>query len=209
MPEKMGWPFMKRMQLVLAFVCLYFALPFAARPQEPVDKTPVENPSAPQKTRPKIGVALEGGGALGLAHIGILEWFEDHHIPIDYIAGTSMGGLVGGLYATGKSPKELQDIVEQQQWDIIIGGKTPYEDLSYRRKEDAHDYATFIQLGLKKGLYLPAGLNAGHQINLLIDRETLPYANLKSFDDLPIPYRCVATDLVSGKEVVFKDGSLP
>ena len=120
-----------------------------------------------------------------------------------------MGGLVGGLYATGKTPKELQDIVEQQNWDIIIGGQTPYQDLSFRRKEDNRDYPTVIQFGLKKGLSLPAGLNAGHQISLLIDRETLPYANLKSFDDLPIPYRCVATDLVSGKEVVFKDGSLP
>jgi NTE family protein len=162
-----------------------------------------------QRSRPKIGIALEGGGALGLAHIGVLQWFEDHHIPVDYIAGTSMGGLVGGLYATGKSPRELEQIVAAQSWDVIIGGKTPYEDLSYRRKEDSRDYPTFIQFGLKKGLSLPAGLNAGHQISLLIDRETLPYAELKSFDDLPIPYRCVATDLVTGKEVVFGDGSLP
>jgi NTE family protein len=117
--------------------------------------------------------------------------------------------LIGGLYATGKSPQELQEIVAQQNWDLIIGGKTPYEDLSYRRKEDARDYPTVFQLGLKKGVLLPAGLNAGHQINLLIDRETLPYANLTSFDELPIPYRCVATDLVTGKEVIFKDGSLP
>src|SRR6266404_945383 len=206
MPEKMGWPFMKRMQFVFAFVCLCLALPCSAQPQEPVDKPPVEDPPA---SRAKIGVALEGGGALGLAHIGVLQWFEDHHIPVDYVAGTSMGGLVGGLYATGKTPKELQEIVEHQDWDLIIGGKVPYEDLSYRRKEDARDYPTFIQFGLKKGISLPAGLNAGHQINLLIDRETLPYANLKSFDDLPIPYRCVATDLVSGHEVVFSDGSLP
>jgi NTE family protein len=161
------------------------------------------------KPRPKIGVALEGGGALGLAHIGVLKWFEERHIPIDYIAGTSMGGLVGGLYATGKSPAELEQIVAAQDWDLIIGGKAPYEDLSYRRKEDARDYPTFIQLGLKNGLSLPAGLNGGHKINMLIDHETLAYGDLKSFDDLPIPYRCVATDLVSGKEVVFKDGSLP
>jgi NTE family protein len=166
-------------------------------------------PEQPHHPRPKIGVALEGGGALGLAHIGVLQWFEDHHIPVDYLAGTSMGGLVGGLYAAGKSPRELAEIVAAQSWDIIIGGQTPYQDLSYRRKEDARDYPTFIQFGLKKGLSLPAGLNAGHQINLLIDRELLPYADLKSFDDLPIPYRCVATDLVSGKEVVFGEGSIP
>ena len=89
----------------------------------------------PGTSRPKIGIALEGGGALGLAHIGVLQWFEDHHIPIDYLAGTSMGGLVGGLYATGRSPEELKEIVAAQNWDIIIGGDIPYQDLSYRRKK--------------------------------------------------------------------------
>jgi NTE family protein len=186
-----------------------FLLPLFAAAQENSARQPATASAQEKRPRAKIGVALEGGGALGLAHIGVLQWFEDHHIPIDYVAGTSMGGLVGGLYATGKTPKELQEIVEQQNWDIIIGGKTPYRDLSFRRKEDNRDYPTLIQIGLKNGFSLPAGLNAGHQINLLIDRETLAYANLQSFDDLPTPYRCVATDLVSGKEVVFKDGSLP
>src|SRR5258707_14864590 len=91
---------------------------------------------AQPKPRLKIGVALEGGGALGLAHVGVLQWFEDHHIPIDYLAGTSMGGLVGGLYATGKSPEQLRALVEQQNWDSIISGRTQYQDLSFRRKED-------------------------------------------------------------------------
>ncbi len=198
----------RTMLIALSFLLLFFA-PNLTTAQEPSADTIPAAIAQAKPTRAKIGIALEGGGALGLAHIGVLQWFEDHHIPVDYVAGTSMGGLVGGLYATGKTPKELQEIVEHQDWDLIIGGKVPYQDLSYRRKEDARDYPTFIQFGLKKGLSLPAGLNAGHQINLLIDRETLPYANLKSFDDLPIPYRCVATDLVSGHEVVFSDGSLP
>ncbi len=163
---------------------------------------------APSKHRPTIGVALEGGGALGLAHIGVLQWFEQHHIPIDYIAGTSMGGLVGGLYASGKSPQELHDLVKAQNWDVILGGAIPYEDLSFRRKEDKVAFPNSILLGLRRGLSLPGGLNAGQQISLLIDRETLPYSGVKSFDDLPIPFRCVATDLVSGKQAVFKDGSL-
>jgi NTE family protein len=196
----------------LRIACLIFPLfliPILATAQTGSINGPASESAQTKRSRPKIGVALEGGGALGLAHIGVLQWFEDHHIPVDYIAGTSMGGLVGGLYAIGKTPKELQELVERQNWDIIIGGRTPYQELSYRRKEDARDYPTLIQLGLKRGLSLPAGLNAGQQIDLLIDRETLPYGNLKSFDDLPIPYRCVATDLVSGKEVVFGDGSLP
>jgi NTE family protein len=200
---------MSRASRVFALTSAIFLFPLFAAAQENSTNQPGTTPSQEKHSRARIGVALEGGGALGLAHIGVLQWFEDHHIPIDYIAGTSMGGLVGGLYATGKASKELQEIVEQQNWDIIIGGKTPYPDLSFRRKEDNRDYPTLIQIGLKNGFSLPAGLNAGHQISLLIDRETLPYANLKSFDDLPTPYRCVATDLVSGKEVIFKDGSLP
>jgi NTE family protein len=160
------------------------------------------------KARPKIGVALEGGGALGLAHIGVLQWFEEHHIPVDYVAGTSMGGLVGGFFATGMSPTHMRTLIQHVDWDEILRDRTPYEDLSFRRKEDQRAYPNALVLGLRKGLYLPAGLNAGHQIGLLIDRETAPYFGLPSFDELPIPFRCVATDLVTGKEFVFKDGSL-
>src|SRR5580700_7080567 len=199
-----------------------FATGPTAQAQSPQDEKTSTSPTAhsgtqsaergaqiqPGTSRPKIGVALEGGGALGLAHMGVLQWFEDHHIPIDYLAGTSMGGLVGGLYATGKSPQELQELVKEQKWDIIIGGQIPYEDLSYRRKEDLRAIQNSIKLGLKHGLSTPSGLNSGSEITLLIDRETLAYPKLDSFDSLPIPFRCVATDLVSGKEVVFSNGSL-
>ena len=179
-----------------------------AQAQESKPQAQQSAQNQPGTSRPKIGIALEGGGALGLAHIGVLQWFEDHHIPIDYLAGTSMGGLVGGLYATGKSPQELQELVKEQKWDIIIGGQIPYEDLSYRRKEDLRAIQNSIKLGLKHGLSTPSGLNSGSEITLLIDRETLAYPKLDSFDSLPIPFRCVATDLVSGKEVVFSNGSL-
>lgn len=160
------------------------------------------------KPRARIGLALEGGGALGLAHIGVLKWFEEHHIPVDYVAGTSMGGLVGGFYAAGKSPKELEELVEGLDWNLVLRGTTPYQELSFRRKEDKRAIPNSLQIGLKQGAAIPPGLNSGHQISLLIERETLPYSNLASFDDLPIPFRCVATDLVSGKGVVFQDGSL-
>jgi NTE family protein len=153
-------------------------------------------------------VALEGGGARGLAHIGVLRWFEEHHIPVDYVAGTSMGGLVGGFYATGMSPEEMQALIEGLDWRKILGDRTPYEDLSYRRKEDQRAYPNSLLFGLRHGLSLPAGLIAGHQIGLVIDRVTLPYYDLPSFDALPVPFRCVATDLVGEKPHVFKDGSL-
>jgi len=158
--------------------------------------------------RPTVGVALEGGGALGLAHIGVLRWFEQHHIPIDYLSGNSMGALVGGLYATGKSPDELERLVKQVDWPFVLGGGTPFEDLSFRRKEDARAAQTDLALGFKHGLSLPSGLSAGHQINLIIDRETLAYSSVKSFDDLPIPFRCVSTELISGKPHVFSTGPI-
>jgi NTE family protein len=164
--------------------------------------------NSPPRPRPKIGVALEGGGAMGLAHIGVLKWFEEHHIPVDYVAGTSMGGLVGGFYATGMSPDELKTLIDGMDWRKILGDRTPYEDLSFRRKEDQRAYPNSLIFGLRDGLTLPAGLNAGHQIGLLIDRVTLPYDGVPSFDSLPVPFRCVATDLVSKKSYVFKDGSL-
>lgn len=189
---------------ILSYLLL-FLIPFSAVAQEQnVAPATQERP----KGRARIGVALEGGGALGLAHIGVLEWFEQHHIPVDYVAGTSMGGLVGGFYATGMSPEELKRLIEGVDWNEVLGDATPYEDLSYRRKEDQRAYPNSLILGLKNGVSLPGGLNSGHQIGLLIDRITLPYYKLESFEALPTPFRCVATDIVSGKEVVFDEGSL-
>ncbi len=159
-------------------------------------------------SRPKIGVALQGGGAKGLAHIGVLQWLEDHHIPVDYIAGTSMGGLVGGLYATGHTPAEIQHIVNSVDWNNVLSGAIPYPDLAFRRKEDLRALPNGLELGLKHGLQPPGGLNSGQAVRFIIDRNVLPYSDGRSFDDLPVPFRCVATDLVSGKSVVFHDGSL-
>src|SRR5882757_8944438 len=182
----------------IVFILLLLLLPLSLRAQQ--------NP-APWP-RPKIGVALEGGGAMGLAHIGVLKWFEEHHIPVDYVAGTSMGGLVGGFYATGMSPDELKTLIDGMDWRKILSDRTPYEDLAFRRKEDQRAYPNSLIFGLRGGLTLPEGLNAGHQIGLLIDRVTLPYDEVTSFDALPVPFRCVATDLVSRRPYVFKDGSL-
>src|SRR5437764_14319163 len=87
--------------------------------------SPATAQAQPAKVRPKIGVALEGGGALGLAHIGVLQWFEEHHIPVDYVAGTSMGGLVGGFFATGMSPADMRQLIEHVDWDEILRDRTP------------------------------------------------------------------------------------
>ncbi len=192
------------MRRAFSFLMPFVLLIFAAAPSSLAQG----EPSTAAKPRLKIGVALEGGGVLGLAHIGVLQWFEEQHVPVDFIAGTSMGGLVGGFYATGLSPEEMKNLIESLDWDEILRDHTPYEDLSFLRKLDQRAYPNSLVLGLRKGLYLPAGFNSGHQIGLLIDRETLPYFALPSFDALPVPFRCVATDLVSAKQFVFKNGSL-
>ena len=159
--------------------------------------------------RPKIGLVLEGGGALGFAHIGVLKWFEDHHIPVDYVAGTSMGGLIGGLYATGQRPEEIRALARDTDWPKTLSGVPALQDLDYRRKEDRLDFPNRLAFGLKKKtLSAPGGLNGGQEIGFIFDRLALPYFDLRSFDDLPIPFRCVATEMVSGKQVVFDNGSL-
>jgi NTE family protein len=107
-----------------------------------------------------------------------------------------MGALVGGMYATGKSPDELEVLVKHMDWSFIIGGETPYQDLSFRRKEDVRAVQNDLVIGFKHGTTLPSGLSSGHQISLVIDRETLAYSAVKSFDDLPIPFRCVSTELI-------------
>ena len=166
-------------------------------------QTPANKPP-----RKKIGLALAGGSALGLAHVGAIQWLEEHRIPIDYIAGTSMGGLVAGLYATGHDSKEILAFVQDVDWSAALSSAPPFQDISFRRKEDQRVIPTNLELGYKNGLKLPGGLSAGHGVGLVLSRFAAPYSQLSSFDDLPTPFRCVATDLVSAKAVVFDRGPL-
>ena len=167
-----------------------------------------QQPTVQPASRPKVALVFEGGGALGFAHIGVIEWIEEHHIPVDYVAGTSMGGLVGGLYASGMSPQEIASFVGGINRAAVLSGQVPFPALSYRRKEDKLAFPNRLEFGLKHGISFPNGLNSGSAVGLLLDEKSLPYWELKNFDDLPIPFRCVATDLTTGEEHVFKDGSL-
>jgi len=158
-------------------------------------------------SRRRIGLALAGGGARGLSHLGVLRWLEEHRIPVDYVAGTSMGGLIAGLYASGRDSAEMTEFIDSIDWVDVLRGTPAYSELSFRRKEDQRAYPNEIELGFKKGFRFPAGLNSGHKVGLLLDRVAFPYSNIASFDDLPTPFRCVAADLLSAEEVVFKSGS--
>jgi NTE family protein len=158
--------------------------------------------------RPKIALVLSGGAARGLAHVGVITWLDEHHIPVDYVVGTSMGGLIGSMYATGMTPAEMRKFIEDINWEEAQASEPRYDQLSFRRKEDRRAYQIGIPLGLAHGINGPNGFNPGHGVGLLLDRVSLPYSALASFDELPIPFRCVATDLLQGKAVVLKDGSL-
>ena len=168
----------------------------------------LEAQNPPAKKRRTIGLALQGGGALGLAHVGVITWLEEHHIPVDYVSGTSMGGLVGGAFATGRDGAELRQLVNGIQWDEVMAGQTPFDDLSFRRKQDARDYPNSLEFGLRKGLQFPEGFNSGQQVSLILDQIAAPYSEVKNFNDFPTPFACVATDLVSGKPKIFRSGNL-
>ncbi len=160
--------------------------------------------------RPVIGLALEGGGALGLAHIGVLQWMEDNHIPIDRIAGTSMGALVGGLYASGHSPAEMQKMATSDVFRAVFAMETPYTDASFRRREDRTELPQAIQFGLKGGVSLRNALLVDNGLNEFLAASLDRYnSNKLSYDGLPIPFRCVATDLNTMQQVVFGGGPMP
>jgi len=158
-------------------------------------------------SRPKIGLVLSGGGARGFAHIGTLRMIDSLKIPIDYIAGTSMGGLVGALYAIGYDAKEIETMVKSVDWEQMLTDAPPRNMLPYVEKWDDGLYQ--LELGVKNFLpTAPSGLIAGQSISLLLSRLTFAFEQIDDFDLLPIPYRCVAVDLITGREVILKGGSL-
>jgi NTE family protein len=163
---------------------------------------------APAAGRPKIGVAFGGGAAKGFAHIGVLRWFDEHRVPVDVAAGTSMGGLIGGAFAVGLSPDQVQDFAENIDWDLVFLNDTPFKSKTWRRKEDARRFPAQLEFGLKRGLVSPTGLNSGRVVDQVIDGLTFPYDLVTDFDQLPTPMRLVAADTRKAEMVVLGSGNL-
>lgn len=160
--------------------------------------------------RPKIGLVLSGGGARGAAHIGVIRRLEELNIPVDYIAGTSMGAIIGGLYATGLNSTEIEQVLKSIDFEDAFQDKTRRSERTFRRKLDDDLYLFKARLGLSdEGEFeLPEGLVQGQKIDLIMKKITLSATKIKDFDKLPIPYRAVASDMVTGSEVVLSEGSL-
>jgi predicted acylesterase/phospholipase RssA len=157
--------------------------------------------------RPKIGLVLSGGGAKGFAHVGILKMLDSLQIPIDYIAGTSMGSIAGALYAIGYSGLDLEKLAYRNDWQEIFTDKPPRPDLPYFQKEQTGKYQ--LEFGIQGVKPTPpSGLIFGQKVALLFSSLTFPYERITDFDQLPIPFRCVAVDLVTGNQVVMKKGSM-
>ena len=193
--------------ITLVFLGVFLGSPLSPVLSHAQDVSTVAGPTVPVH-RPRIGLALSGGGALGLAEIGVIQWMEENRIPVDRIAGTSMGSIIAAMYATGMSPADIQKFAEKIDWDEAFLPEPVYSQLSYRRKEDRRDFLINTRLGLKHGLRGPNGYNSGQGVGLLLDRIAFPESGAASFDDLPIPFRCVATDMLSGEGIVLNNGPL-
>lgn len=162
-----------------------------------------------QSETPKIGLVLGGGGARGVAHIGVLRALEELGIRPDIVTGTSMGAIVGGLYASGYSVNELEEIVNGIDWIDAFDDRTSRKDLSMRRKLDDKRYLVDYDIGVQGlALKLPEGLVEGQKIKLLLERLTLPVAKIRNFDELPVPFRAIAADIETGQQVVLSQGDL-
>jgi len=164
---------------------------------------------AQAQERPRVGLVLSGGGARGLSHVGVLKVLEEQRIPIDAIAGTSMGAIVGGLYASGMTADELDKAFRAIEWEAVFARRVDRQHLSQRRKEEDFEISPVIELGLREGeLRTPVAAASSRGLETLLRRYTLPVRAVREFDRLPIPFRAVATDLETGAAVVLDRGDL-
>ncbi len=167
-------------------------------------------PAVTPPNRPSVGLALEGGGALGLAHVGVLKWFEENRIPVDRIAGTSMGSLAAALYATGHTPDEMRALAVSDAFLGVFTLETPYADSSFRRRQDRHELPQAIGIGLKHGPLVRNALLTDRGVNEFLSNNMAAFNRQDlDYNQLPIPFRCVATDLNTLQSFTFASGPIP
>ncbi|HKM28008.1 MAG TPA: patatin-like phospholipase family protein, partial [Thiopseudomonas sp.] len=160
--------------------------------------------------RERVGLVLSGGAARGLTHIGVLKSLEEQGVMIDAIAGTSMGAVVGGLYAAGYTVAELEQLATELDWQQALSDAPPREDIPFRRKQDDRDFLVKQKLSFRDdgSLGLPLGVLQGQNLALLLEKLFARAGAVEDFDQLPIPFRAVAADIATGETVVFSAGHL-
>ncbi len=157
--------------------------------------------------RPKVGLVLSGGGAKGISHIGILQAIDSAGLKIDYLTGTSMGSIIGGLYAIGYSGREIEKISDNLDWDAILSNKPNYTDISIDEKDEYGKYS--VELGIKDlKPQIGTGLIESEELWLTLNKLFFPVYNIKDFSKFNIPFKCIATDLTDGKAVVLSEGEI-
>jgi len=193
----------------VALACATLTALAAAQPALP--PSPVQDVAvpAPTKKRPKIGLVLSGGGARGLTHIGVIKVLEEMNIPVDYIAATSMGSIVGGLYAIDRTPAEMEKIVTSISWASMFSDSPPRKELTFREKQREDRFPLPLEIGIRDGEIRGfQGALTGANLELFLHELTSSADGVRSFDALPVPFRCVATNMVTGKAYVFERGPL-
>lgn len=174
----------------------------------PLAIAPAPLPPRPGNRR-SIGVVFGGGGALGLSEIGVLQWMEEHHIPVDMATGTSMGCMVAALYSTGRSVDQLKTVMNESVYNSVFAFHSTFSSRSFRRREDSRELPNAVTVGLRHGVSLRNSLLTDTGLNAFLDREFVSYGEGTDFNKLPIPIRCIATDLQTAEVVTFAHGSLP
>ena len=161
----------------------------------------------PERKNPRVGLVLSGGGAKGLAHIGVLKTLDSLGVRIDYVAGTSMGAVMGGLYATGYTGKQIDSIISATDFDLLITDDVPRKSRTFYERKNAEKYALTLPFNNFK-IQLPSSISRGQNVFNLLSKLTLDVSGVEDFSKLPIPFYCIATDMLTGKEVVLDRGNL-
>lgn len=200
---------MRKCSLLKIISTLLLTLPCFGNIAVSASAQKISSAEPPTTNRAKIGLVLSGGGARGFAHIGVLKVLEENNIPIDYIVGTSMGSIVGGLYAIGLSPEEIERGVDGISWNKVFNDFAYREYRVFRRKKDDFDFFNIHRVGLNsKGFRLSPGLIEGQQIELALDRLAYPGFHISDYDNLRIPFRAIATNIENGEPFIIKNGNI-
>lgn len=192
--------------LVAPVLALLLPPPLVAQTIPRADMPPA---AAPPPGKPRIGLVLGGGGAKGFAHIGVLEVLEENRIPVYMVAGTSMGSVVGSLYAAGNDSMQLQEIADDIDWNAIFIDNIPRDAKSFRRKQDQRNELIDFRIAFDKdGIVLPPGVLRGQDLFLTLSQKLGPARGVRDFDNLATPFRAVATDITTGEAVVMGTGDV-